>query len=399
MAMETPITVIERHFDTELSAESLDMLAGLPYDRWHEFAVEYKRYADAFADINRGHFKLNDDEVAPYLFEYLKYSPGLGIPIKDTQVVRAEEAIGALKRLLLYHHRVFIPDWFLWLLDFQRFPANEEQKRRSDLSRTLGYLKVILATKSLFDSGILNMIPTEALIEAPVRNHIDYKRDTEWTEAAASDLKIPVAVFRQLLNKLLGYQLNTIDLGVDVIFPTTTEERIFASSVNTAVRGVKAQPAPVLHFLEKLPMPGLEKIRIEDLIRIRTNDDAFRSWRDELIQIYAIARREQATLEERPEEFAAEMAARLRAKRTGIIKGVQEQGFPENTKQGSVMLGFGMMGIAAAEFLMPTGSLAAQLLGAFFGGSSPILAQYIGHKLGTPKRESLVRIYSIFEGK
>src|SRR5581483_11164716 len=104
--------------------------------------------------------------LAPYLYESIPWGGGLGKPeIADTsvRVVEAEWLIASLKRLLLYHHRVFIPDWFLWLLDYVRFPSDDPAKRRADLDRVLQYLTVIAELRPLFEADIINLVPSEAL--------------------------------------------------------------------------------------------------------------------------------------------------------------------------------------------------------------------------------------------
>ena len=165
--METPITIIERHFNIVLSEETYQYFTRLPLTRWYEFADEYRHYAKAFNALNKGKLKQSESELAPYLFEYLSYSKELGAPLGDVaEVVRIEETITALKRLLLYHHRVFIPDWFLWLLDYMRWRSEDER----DLSRVLYYLKFLVKSKSLIEGGTLTLIPHEAIAISPVKS-------------------------------------------------------------------------------------------------------------------------------------------------------------------------------------------------------------------------------------
>src|SRR5262245_46277434 len=323
--METPVSVLERHFDIDLSAESAREISALPFDRWHEFALEYKRYADSFAALNEGQYKDKEEELAPYLFEYIDYGEGLGAPYEQIGETQIGQILNALKRLLLYHHRVFIPDWFLWLLDYARFPSDLKEQRDFNLNRIVRYLEVLVAAKPLFDKGIINMIPTEALIESPVAFE---PSKYELIPKIASTLDIPSDDVSQQLDTLLSYQKNALGLGVDMIFPDSLSERIFISGVKAAVR----ERLPI-SLIEKLPMPGLERLRLGDLVALRQSDETFGAWRDQLLQIYADAKREESTIGEHPEEFAREMAARLRQEKDKIQKGVESQGYWQNVKQ------------------------------------------------------------------
>ena len=266
--METPITIIDRHFDIELTPDTLAPLAALPYDRWHEFAVAYKQYAEAFADLNANQLKPDKSILAPYLYESIPWGGGLGKPeIADTsvRVVEAEWLIASLKRLLLYHHRVFIPDWFLWLLDYVR-------------------------------------------------------------------------------------------------------------------------------------LPGLSNVQLNDLVILRKDAESFAAWRDELTQIYWEAQGNIA-IEERPKEFARYISARLRGKRRVIWKEVESRGLLAATQSDQWKLGMSMLGIGAAELLIPGSSLAGTLLGSFIGGALPIVLGKIHHKVQAPNVEARVRLYSVFDAQ
>jgi hypothetical protein len=394
--METPISVLERHFDLTLSAESLHDLNQLSFDRWHDFAIEYKRYAEGFREANLGRLK-KDNELAPYLFEYLSYSTALSSPYAESaEVAKLDQFISSMKRLLLYHHRVYIPDWFLWLLDYIRMPSDLKDTRLFHLAQVQHYLGLLVSIKPLFEAGIVNLIPTEALTEQPIGSYVK-NDDIEWVHAVAGEFGMPEEVVIALLDPLFAYQINALDLNVDMIFPRLIDEQLFERASKAVSARVSRPVAPTAQLLEKLPMPRLDNLTLEDLVLLRRKEQAFEEWRDELIQIWLMAKREPVTIEQHAEEFTAEVSARLRGRQRAIIKGAEASGFWDRTKDGLFSLGMGIATKAAAEVISPGSSVAVQLLAAFAGGGLPILVKFGRYRWNAPVREALTRVYSIFD--
>src|SRR5215467_3207282 len=117
--METPVSILERHFNIgALDGDSIAYLESQSWTAWQEFSYLYKhQYVDNFLSINKESLAKTEGELSPYLFEYFSYDDALWTP-RDDAARDAEKVIHSLKRLLLFHHRVFVPDWFLWLLDY-----------------------------------------------------------------------------------------------------------------------------------------------------------------------------------------------------------------------------------------------------------------------------------------
>jgi hypothetical protein len=133
--METPVSVLERHFRlTALNDETATYLSSRPWKDWHEFAHLYKeQYADYFQELNQQELARRQGESSPYLFEYFSYEDALYIPRTDS-ARDADKVLHALKRLLLFHHRIFVPDWFLWLLDLIRWDSPQSESATENLT-------------------------------------------------------------------------------------------------------------------------------------------------------------------------------------------------------------------------------------------------------------------------
>jgi hypothetical protein len=394
--METPVSVLERHFNlTALDDDAVDYLASRSWEDWHEFSWLYtEQYAQHFLGLNQEELTKREGELSPYLFEYFSYDDALWVPRNDA-ARDADKVLHNLKRLLLFHHRVFAPDWFLWLLDYIRCGSPKSEDALLHLALITEYVGVLRKLKPLFDDGIINFIPTEALVTRPiVAGRFDVPVDPEWIGAETSkyskDPGFIESLAKDILNRIFIYLENATTLGVDVILPNRKMSSLFDAAVTSIVR-------PQVQFAETLPMPGLDRLRIEDLVMLRRNDEDFERWRNELRQIYQIARIDNELLEKHPQDFAADAAARLRHRRDAIKAGAAAHGFAGTIQSKTITLGLGLFGTFAANLVIPGGGLAVSLLGAFLGGSAGMGLDTVKHIAGRKKREALVRLYSVFD--
>jgi hypothetical protein len=145
-------------------------------------------------------------------------------------------------------------------------------------------------------------------------------------EALAPDLDTAVKLVTSVLDLYLDYEVFADFAGGDICFPGMNHAELYRGAA-TILGARNGYHSPSAEFFQTLPMPGLDRLSMSDLVKLRRNDATFAAWRDELTQIIAIARRDFVTMRDRPEEFQVEMSARLAAQREAVVRGVENAGF------------------------------------------------------------------------
>jgi hypothetical protein len=360
----TVIDVVERALGRKLTLKFLSKRRGIDLDVRKRISVEFGKY-----ESEDSHFHVppqNITEVFPYVHPRWLISDELGMRSYKKAV---DSEISKIKSLLLYYHRVALPDGFGYLCDYYRLGASSD--RELDIAFD-SYLKFFAELRPLVQDGTIFFMP-EIPTYFRARGAVEKLLLPEWVEEEIESSSMPVRTLHRIMEESLwiGKQFN-----LDLLFPSNIASSHFEKHLlhtSQKVPQTRIQESKVGSIILEAQLPRIENLSIADIATIRRGSDSFAAWRANLRAIlssfyydYSGSSLDQSEFE----RFAFEELAEGRMK---IEKEVAESHYLNLLKTGLKSVGVGVVSAALVTPLAPT----ATVLSAVAGAGSTFLIDYL----------------------
>lgn len=303
--------------------------------------------------------------------------------------------IGALKRYLLYAHRIVLPDPLFYVN--QHLGSSSDGLREESRRSLIGFLDFLYPIRELVRGGIVSFYP-QYEHGGIMGTHLFQDDGFEsWIEADEDQTgdKVLLEAGQPLVSELLFFCER---FGADCSFDRPDFESILAAMARyggalsdryaaTARDRVLAKERAALETLGTVSLPGLDQLPIEEIVAVRTNAEGFDRWRDALGE--GLLRIDEGSAA--PETVKEAVAESLVRGSREVERDLKESELLAAAKGPARTLAIGAVaGFAAAG---PPGALVG-------GGISAVLttlAEYVGGRADRHAAKALAAHYSVWE--
>ncbi len=292
------ITVIEAALGEELGPDLIASIDVLPSERLVAMAQAYVEFAEEGTSI------LGPASQAAELRPLVTFQAmrtvaakfGLGIDPKGfyqwSPGSSPDLVEDAIKRLLLYCHRLVLDDPFIYTCDYLKY-GEPDGALRAEVRRKVGAnLSLLSYLRPLVEHEIVVFVPQDRAGRAPAPDAASVSRIAAesdfghfnpgpmhpyvqqfWSEVAFQSVKATL---------LLG---NEFPSRFDFFFP----DPVFVNAAVVELRGHRPESVGTaerhsreLNYLLEVHIPRLDDLTVADVLAIREQGDAFILWRDSL---------------------------------------------------------------------------------------------------------------------
>jgi hypothetical protein len=307
----------------------------------------------------------------------------------------SDARVAALKRYLLYAHRVVLPDPLFYVNQY--FGADFDDLRERSRRALIGFLDFLYAIRTLVRSEIVSFYPQYEHGGVTEPTHLFRDRDyDDWVEAgeADADEKLLLEAGQPLISELLFFCQR---FEADCSFDRSDFESILAAMTSyggvlsdrhaaVARDRVLGEERAALETLGTVSLPGLDHLPIDEIVAVRAQAEGFDCWRDALGE--GLRRIEGSVAPEAVREAVAETLARggreveREAKKSGLLETARG---PAQTLAIGAVGGFAVGG--------PLGALAGSGISAVL----TTLVEYVGGRADRRTANALAAHYSVWE--
>ncbi len=381
----TVIDVIERCLGTKLSAKVLNRKRGLDFNVRKQIAIEYDKYEHDEKPfiVPQKHLA----EIFPYVHPRWLVARDLGG--KGYQVAIESEILN-IKSLLLYYHRIALPDGFGYLCDHYLLVNKSDQEMDKKFN---AYLNLFTEFRQLIQNGTIFFMP-EIPTFFPAREAVEKLENPYWRNKVFEKETLSSLLGRTLEESLwIGKKFN-----LDLLLPNPRVADFFEKYMlhtSQSIPETKLLEAKIGSVLLECQLPRLENLSSSDIAAIRNDNDGFAAWRASLRSIlqsfyidYSHAKFDQV-------EFERYANEELSSGKMRIEKEISKSRYLNLLKAGTKTVG---VGTATALLVTPFAPAAAIAASAATAGTT-FLIDYFATKLNKEKkgqRDSLKTHYAIF---
>jgi hypothetical protein len=364
--------------------------------------------------------KAGDGELRPYVpvagDRTRDAAHGLALRIQDFKHrERALMALDSLKHHLLYCHSVAVDDATGYMLFSATAPQASDDRFRAKRAELVNYLTFLAGIEPLVRSGVVvlvmdvpdpldrqRLVPDKAALAADAdfsdlsgffRDHFD---EAQKQGGPRFELVRQAMLVRaeQLLAR--GLQTAAAHPGdLDLYLPFRHYEDLLRAAVRSgqtdAPAGLRQVELHVLDQLLSVPVPGLGRLTVADLVAIRGEEAAFARWREGLERaLDRIERLDEDLLDPRAEALRV-IRQELQTEQHALEEGIEKSGFLSGARAGLKTFAIGSVaGVTAIEEPGP-GIAAGAMTGAL-----TLIWDYVAGRRGRERTRALHRQYLVF---
>lgn len=381
----TIIDVIDRGLGTKLSSRVLTRRRGLDFDARKRIATEFDKYeheVDKFVVPQK-----HPAEIFPYVHPRWLVAGDLGARGYNVAI---DSEILNIKSLLLYYHKIALPDGFGYVCDFYRLgdDSNQELDIRFD-----SYLKFFLDLRPLIQNGTVFFMP-EVPTYFPAREAVEKLETPDWLDDV-DDKDSNLLILRRLFEESLWIG-SKFDL--DLLIPGSHASETFEQYMRYTSRSIsetKLQESTIGSVLLECQLPRLEKLSVTDIAAIRNDSDGFAAWRASLRSILTAFYDDSSHANFDQTEFERYAREEMAQGKIRIEKEISKSQYLGLLKTGLKSVG---VGTATALLVAPIAP-AAQITAAIAGASTSFFLEYLLAKSNWKENrrlEALKTHYAIF---
>lgn len=356
-------TVYEEHLSSGTPGDSEGEPAGLDamLDVWRNAPTPYERVAGV-----RGEFR-------PILHGRIHraarvFGGDRGLAFREGD---PEARLAALKRYLLYAHRIVLPDPLFYVNQYFVSEPDLFEKSRSSL---IGFLDFLHSIEALVKSGIVSFYPQ---YEHGRGNPVESFKDNEFSrwvraEDVGPEEEVLLRAGQAMITELLFFCGR---FEADCSFDRPEFERVLAAMTAFGhdlqaeqIRDrARKNDRAALERLGSVALPGLEHLSMKDVVAVRTKAEGFDRWRDALGEGLR-----QIEGEAEPEQIEGAVRDTLARGCRQVEEEVESSGFFATARRPTQSLTIGA--ITGMIFGGPAGAL----LGASASTAMTVLVEYLG---------------------
>jgi hypothetical protein len=308
-----------------------------------------------------------------------------------------EVRIAALKRYLLYAHRIVLADPLFYVNQY--FGSDLDDLREQGRRALAGFLDFLYAIQPLVRNGIVSFYPQyeHGMITDPLQLFKDRDYD-RWVRVGEGDAKeiLLLEAGQPLVSELLFYCER---FEADCCFDRADFERILAAMTRyggeladrhaaVARDRVLGEERAALATLGVVSLPALDRLSIGDVVAVRAQAEGFDLWRDALGEGL---RRIEGTAD--PETVKEAVAESLVRGGRAVDRQVKTSGLLETAKGPAQTLAIGAL--AGLTVGGPIGAVAGSGVSAVL----TTLVKYAGGRADRHAAKALAAHYSVWEAE
>lgn len=381
----TVIDVIERSLGTKLSAKVLKRKRGLDFNVRKRIAIEFDKYEHeekAFTVPQK-----DPTEIFPYVHPRWLIANDLG---GAGYKVAIETEILNIKSLLLYYHRIALPDGFEYLCDIYRLDVTSTQEMDKKFD---AYLNLFAELRQLIQNGTVFFMP-EIPTYYPAREATEKLKIPDWFDKVFEEEPLSLLLRRQLEESLW---INK-EFNLDLLLPNPRVSDFFVKYMlhtSQSIPETKLLEAKIGSILLECQLPRLENLSVSDIAAIRNNNEGFAAWRASLRSILETFYKDYSHAKFDQVEFERYANEELSSGKRLIEEEISRSHCLNLLKAGTKTVG---VGIATALLVTPFAPAAAIAASVATAGTT-FLIDYFTAKLNKGEKgqlDSLKTHYAIF---
>ena len=383
----TAVDAIEEALGEKITPKLLKRPNRIDSNLKKAIAQYYRRYEEAKPFLI---FPKEKGEIFPYIHPRYSIRKGIGGPHWEHPIQRTLENI---KALLLYYHRISVPDGFSYVCDYYLEGCPDPDPNHS---KFLAYLRLFIELRELVQNGILFFMP-EFPSFFPARDAVKALPEPDdwesWEREFGKQLGDgPFYDLRTILEETLWVCKN---FDLDLFLPGSAMVDFFNLYCQLAFK-----PIPLLELKEAsagallltCELPLLSKVRLKDIISIRRGGEGFAIWRAKLRNILNLAYDDFLKGTFNPNVFRRIASEELAEGREKINAEIKKSHYLTLAKAACRSIGIGLL---TSLVLSPTGVIMA-LPTAGVSTAITFLWDYIAGKRSIKEQEALKAHYAVF---
>ncbi len=273
----TVIDVIERSLGTSLTKKLTTRRRGIDAETKRRIALDYLEWEDSTQGFTCPEIPKN--EVCPYVHPEWVASEDLGRNLVSKSI---ETTIAGIKSLLIYYHRIALPDWFGYVCDIYKL-CGEDINEATD-AKFSAYLKLFAEIRPLIANGTVILMP-EHLTWAPARNAVSKLNRPDWFDSLFHSDVFQFARLREIIEQSFWISRK---YDLDLLVPTAGAAKFLDEYVRATGRDLTQmaqQEARLASVLLACDLPRLDELTLADMMSIRQQSRGFAGWRNQLRSI------------------------------------------------------------------------------------------------------------------
>lgn len=349
------------------------------------------------AEAHRNYEELTQDfrvpergmyEVFPYVHPGWRVAKLVGGHGYEAELT--DEVDKAIKSLLLYYHRLALPDGFGHLCDhFVLAPYAQSAETEAKFD---AYLRLFAKLRPLIQDRIVSFLP-ERPTWRRANEHVDALEEILRFKVHLPHIRDEKHLMRLIEESLwIGKQFD-----LDLLLPTPAMVKFFNEYVGLCQRRIsqtEIREASLGQMLLTAELPQLEKLTFNDIVAVRSNDEGFTSWRRALGNVMQACYEDYSDGNMSQREFGRLAHEEMAEGRARVEESINSSHYLSLAKSAASSVGVGLFATVAAtpETFMEGASTALATAGGTF-----LLDYAIGKKKGR-KDGALRAHYAVFGG-